>query len=652
MLLALLAVPTTLAQKFDPPATKSPDEKTLDQIKQRIVKLQDALTALPSTTPEFMRSDVEIYLKAAEWIVRHEEWFHADSGKWTLAVLDQGLQRASDAAKGKAPWRDPAGKTVSFAYRSKVDGSVQPYAVTYPLDYGKDPKKKWRLDVVLHGRDSTLCEVKFLNQHNGKAVPKDQDFVMLEIYGRGNNAYRWAGETDVFEAMEHFIATEKLLDCGSINRSKIVLRGFSMGGAGTWHIGLHHPDKFCAIGPGAGFTNTHGYIKNLPNPLPDYQEKLLHIYDAVDYAENAFNVPIVAYSGEKDPQKAAADNIEKRLKDLKIDTMTHLIAPGLEHQFPAEWQRKAQAEFGRYADRGKPGVPERISFSTFTLKYSRCGWIQLEELEKHYELASVDGQIKGNTITLRTKNVRCLAVHLTQDELKSINAISIDGQSIGLGGHDYEKNKGKWRHRGVPPTHPFVKFPNMQGPIDDAFTSAFLCVTGTGKPWHDAMNNAAMAQLQRFEKEWDKWMRGKLPVKTDKEVTQDDIKTKHLILFGDPASNSLIAKVVTNPFSSDSSNLPIPWNRNDLAIGGQRYDSSKHLPILIYPNPMNEGKYIVLNSGHTFHDAEFKGTNALLYPRLGDYAVVRPLPTEKDPSAFEVIKAGIFDDVGWKISEK
>ena len=78
-----------------------------------------------------------------------------------------------------------------------------------------------------------------------------------------------------------------------------------MGGAGTWHLGLHFPDNWCVMGPGAGFTSTHGYIKGLPK-LPDYQEACLKIYDAVEYAENAFNVPIVAYSGGADPQKAAA----------------------------------------------------------------------------------------------------------------------------------------------------------------------------------------------------------------------------------------------------------------------------------------------------------------------------------------------------------
>ena len=93
------------------------------------------------------------------------------------------------------------------------------------------------------------------------------------------------------------------------------------------------------------------------------------------------------------------------------------------------------------------------------------------------------------------------------------------------------------------------------------------------------------------------------------------------------------------------------WTKEQLIFAGQRYDSNKYLPMLIFPNPLNPGKYVVLNSGHTFHEAEFKGTNALLFPRLGDYAVVRPLPTAKDPAAFEVMKSGIFNDA-WKFEEK
>ena len=68
--------------------------------------------------------------------------------------------------------------------------------------------------------------------------------------------------------------------------------------------------------------------------------------------------------------------------------------------------------------------------------------------------------------------------------------------------------------------------------------------------------------------------------------------------------------------------------------------------------PWDEHKsYVVLNSGHTFKEADLKGTNALLYPRLGDWAVIKPTPTEKDPAAYEVVAAGLFDE-NWQFPKK
>jgi pimeloyl-ACP methyl ester carboxylesterase len=659
--------------KIDVAGLKSPDEKTMELIGHRIVKLRDAIKALPEKTPNHVRVDVEIFLKAAEWALRHNEFY--DNGKAAVTTLDRGLQRAQEAAEGKASWLEPHGKKAVRAYRSRVDGSIQPYSVSLPPDYGKDKDKKWRLDVVLHGRDATICETKFLAQHDGGNAPKGNDFVQIDIYGRGNNAYRWAGENDIFETIADFVSREKSLGRDLLDSKRIVLRGFSMGGAGTWHLGLHHPDQWCVIGPGAGFTTTHSYVKSLPNPLPSYQEPLLHIYDAVDYAENAFDVPIVAYSGGNDPQKAAADNIEKRLKEVRIDTMTHLIAPGLMHQFPAEWQAKAQTEYAKYAGpgKGKGSYPTEIRFVTYTLKYPSCDWIELLQLEKHYEQARVDASFEAGAYRLTTRNIARLKITPKPRDNDDKAPVVIDDQRLiketpprsgketppptsprsgegSIKGRIFEKKDGKWMEV-TPPRNGdggrmvadnLRKTHNLQGPIDDAFTESFLCVKGTGSPYSELTGVSAQAQLRRFVKEWDKWMRGELLVKADKDVTEADIKNKNLILFGDPSSNALIAKVLPK--------LPLAWTAEQLTVNGQRYESSKYLPILIYPNALNPNKYVVINSGHTFHDAEFKGTNALLFPHLGDYAVVRPMPTAKDPAAFEVMKGGIFDD-SWKYKE-
>ncbi|HXD84843.1 MAG TPA: hypothetical protein VN641_00005, partial [Urbifossiella sp.] len=87
-------------------------------------------------------------------------------------------------------------------------------------------------------------------------------------------------------------------------------------------------------------------------------------------------------------------------------------------------------------------------------------------------------------------------------------------------------------------------------------------------------------------------------------------------------------------------------------VNGVEYDPKTHVPVLIYPNPITDNRsYVVINSGHTFKEADFKGTNALLYPRLGDWAVLKPKPTAKDPAACEVVAAGLFDS-NWQFPKK
>lgn len=644
-------------QDFAPPPANLPPPEILKEIQEKSNRLGQAISSLRKQgVRDPALADVEIHHRAATAIVEHREFFFKDSGAATLAVLDRGLLRAKFLAQGEVPWLQSVGHTVVRGFRSRLDGSVQPYAVTLPASFGKDPAKRWRLDVVLHGRDKTLTEVKFLHAHSEKATPAEQQYARIDIFGRGNNAYRWAGEVDVFEAIESFLSNERMAGRERLtDGGRVVLRGFSMGGAGTWHIGLHWPDRWCVIGPGAGFTTTRGYVKNLPDPLPPYQEACLRIYDAVDYAPNAFNVPVVAYSGDKDPQKQAAVNIEERLNKLGIP-MTHLVAPDTEHKFPPEWQAKAEAHWREFAANGREEYPPQVRFTTYTLKYPMCAWVEIMGLERHYQLTTVDADRNDDGFLVTTKNVRTL--HLTLPDGAAANQlVKIDGQQVTVkpwihqngSTHIYlQRREGQWQ--GVLPQRLFTertqrpqKVHLLQGPIDDAFTDAFLCVRGTGKPWHDATQQYALGNLKRFQAEWAKYFRGTLPIKDDVDVTNDDIATRHLILFGDPASNQLIGQVLDG--------LPIRWTHQEIVWAGVKYRADEHVPVLIHPSPLNAGRYVVLNSGHTFHAAEFEGTNALLYPRLGDWAVLKLAPTKMDSLGVEVRAAGLFDEF-WRLAEK
>jgi pimeloyl-ACP methyl ester carboxylesterase len=657
-LLTAFVLPVVFAQKFAPPEPVKPTDEQLRVMRSRYNKLDSLISSMKrqGVRDPYM-ADIEIFAKATEWIVRHGEFYEKSSVDWTVEELDRGLLRASQMAMGESPWLNIGGQSVIRAYRSRVDGSVQPYAVTLPEGYGTDKDKHYRLDVILHGRDPKLTEIAFLHKFNGdKLAPKGQPYVQLDVYGRGNNAYRWAGETDVLDAVDHFIQVERIQRRELLDNARVVLRGFSMGGAGTWHLGLHRPDKWCVLGPGAGFTKTHGYAANVPAKLPDYIESCLRIYDAVDYAENVYNVPVVAYSGEDDPQLKAARNIEAALKGTDL-SITHLIAPKLGHTFPEEWQVKAEKEYARHVKRGRLDDVKRVRFVTYTLKYNRCEWIEILGLDNHYDKTLVDAEKTDTGYKIKTTNVRTLHVTLPRGEFRRTIPLDIDGQAleafpfrttnIDEANLYLEKRDGTWRsvwpNKIIADRHRRIqKVPGLQGPIDDAFVEGFICVKGTGKAWNKSVDEYANGALKRFVEEWDKYMRGKLTVIDDVDLKPEEIGGRNLILFGDPGSNRILAQILDA--------LPVEWTEKTVRLGKISGEAAKHVPVLIYPSPLHFDRYVVINSGHTFGAADFKDTNAMLYPRLGDHALLKLAPTEKDPLATEVVGAGIFDEF-WRFKK-
>lgn len=151
---------------------------------------------------------------------------------------------------------------------------------------------------------------------------------------------------------------------------------------------------------------------------------------------------------------------------------------------------------------------------------------------------------------------------------------------------------------------------------------------------------AADANLKRFAYEWHRYFRGELPVRDDTAVTDADVKRYNLILFGDPGSNALIARTLPK--------LPVTWTGKEVAFGPYRYAAADHAPALVQPNPFADGRYVVFNSGHTFHEKELTSLNYLLFPRLGDWAVVKVGPnrpaTPSEPLDEEMVRTGYFDE--------
>ncbi len=143
--------------------------------------------------------------------------------------------------------------------------------------------------------------------------------------------------------------------------------------------------------------------------------------------------------------------------------------------------------------------------------------------------------------------------------------------------------------------------------------------------------------MDRFDRLWAKYFRGHPFVKDDNQVTAEDIAKYHLVLFGDPGSNSLIAKM--------NGKLPVQWTKAELTFQGHSYPAAESFPALIYPNPLNASKYVVLNTGLTITEREYNGDYGM--PQWGDYAIVKVKEGSDVP---DLQLAGLFDEF-WRVAK-
>ena len=177
------------------------------------------------------------------------------------------------------------------------------------------------------------------------------------------------------------------------------------------------------------------------------------------------------------------------------------------------------------------------------------------------------------------------------------------------------KVDGKWRVQSEIGNRKseIAKRPHLQGPIDDAFMDAFVMVRPTGQPLNAAVGQWAKTELAEAAFHWRRYFRGEPRVKDDSAITDDDIKNSNLVLWGDPSSNKLLARIADK--------LPIQWNGKEIKVGGKTYDATKHAPAFIFPNPLNPSRYVVINSGFTF--PQYAGaSNSQQTPKLPDWAIL------------------------------
>ena len=638
LLIALLAGCMPAQDRPVPPPGVAVSDNDRKDLESGLKRLSESIQSLGKNA---LLPDVLIFREAVRYALTYNEFFDAPDIPKAKALLVEGQKRADQLLRGEAPWTKATGLVVR-GYVSKIDGSIQPYGLVVPPSYDSHLPRKWRVDAWFHGRAEKLSEVNFLSERMsrpGEFTPADT--IVLHLYGRYCNANKFAGEVDLFESLD---ALRKQY---AVDDERILVRGFSMGGAAAWHFGAHHAGRWAAVAPGAGFSESAEFLRlaRTNEQTPPWEQTLWRMYDATLYAANFTNVPLVAYSGEIDGQKQAADLMAKYL-DKEGIPMTHIIGPQTPHRYHPESKIEIDKRLDAIAAKGREAYPRRVKFVTYTLRYNRMKWVVIDGMEKHWEKAMVEASVHNKeALQLTTSNVSALTIDFGAGgapvELVGKAAIAIDGQTVTVTGPSSDrswnvhlsKTGGKWAAAPALPSGK-VKRHGLQGPIDDAFMNSFLFVIPSGTPGGEAGKRIA-AEQDRAIREWRRQFRGDARVKTDSEVTDADIAAHNLVLWGDPASNSVMAKVMGG--------LPVQWAADSLTVKGQKFSAATNYPSLIYPNPLNDKKYVVLNSGFTFREFD-NLNNARQISKLPDWAVIDVTTPANGRYPGKVSAAGFFDE--------
>jgi predicted esterase len=587
-----------------------------------------------------LKPDIEIYTKAVDYALRHREFYVANDFAKADWALDEANQRLEALAKGESPWTKAKGLVVE-GYRSSIDGSAQPYCLVIPE--GLDVSKPCPLYVWLHGRGNNSTDIHFIKERAtrpGQITPPNA--IVVHPFGRQCVGWKHAGEIDVLEVVDSVKKRYK------IDPDRIVLIGFSMGGAGAWHIGAHYTDHWVAVSPGAGFVDTRRYQNITPDKYPaDYVQKLWSLYDVPDYVRNLFNTNVIAYSGELDPQRKAAVLMEDAFK-AEGRTLTHLIGPGVEHKYEPETLKELLKRLDAVVTKGRDKSPKEVHLETRTLRYGHMHWVNVFGLEKHWEEARIDAEIVSpNKIKATTKNVSAVQFWPQGDQIETV---SIDGQEVPiksieggvLTGASLFKVDNVWRHEPARELPHFAKAkaPRHQGPIDDAFFKTFVVIVPTGKSKNAAFQTWVDFELNHFRNRWRALMRGELPEIRDTDFKLSTVDGRqNLVLWGDADSNSAIKQLADQ--------LPVKYSAANWSFSGQSFDGNRFVPSLVVAPPLGmyarARNYIVLNSGLTFREGH-DGTNSQQNPKLPDWAIIDISQPPNAELPGRIHDAGFFDE--------
>jgi len=167
------------------------------------------------------------------------------------------------------------------------------YLLFLPADYSRKSGKTWPLILFLHGAGERGTDPRKVAIHGPfKYVEEHPDFPFVLVGPQCPEGKLWSNDI-LLEVLDEIIQKYK------INLGRIYLTGMSMGGYGTWNLGLTSPERFAAIAPicgGAEMISLSLTSRERPQELK--------------------NLPVWAFHGAKDPVVLVEES-ERMIEALK-----------------------------------------------------------------------------------------------------------------------------------------------------------------------------------------------------------------------------------------------------------------------------------------------------------------------------------------------
>jgi predicted esterase len=403
-----------------------------------------------------------------------------------------------------------AGQT-TVTFHSTVDGSEQPYALYVPKSL--DPTRRYPLILSLHEEESNhvanLKHVFGVPARYGETglqamtmMPtlRDVDFVVACPFARGTMGYQGIAEQDVYDVLADVKRRYPVDD------DRVYLTGASMGGGGALWLGLTRPDLWAAVVPVC------------PDPFPGTNE----------LAPNALNLPMRFAHGELDPSVPVEVSRQWQRRLLTLGSPVEYIEfPAVRHNaWDFAYRNGALFEWLGKFRRNRD--PDHVRFVSQNAHYRTAYWVRLDAMTGN-EPASIDAVRSPAGVRVQTKNVEAFTLSA------AVRTLSVDGVPLRLkpgAPLSFARTPKGWAQATSP-----VADPPLRGPIVQAVNGRHLYVYGAGDPQGRKDAEAAAA-----------WSNSRvhinltLPVKADKDVTDQDLDSADLVLFGSAQTNRLIAR--------------------------------------------------------------------------------------------------------------